>query len=121
MTPGNAAAARALFIIWCKACQHQTEPDPAERAAPQQSLASSGIIRLFRHRCCVSPLTNFRGSNAANLHDSITRRFFVLLALIAANAKDLLPMTAHAASLVRAREPFEAPPRCAPILKRSPY
>jgi hypothetical protein len=33
MTLGNAAAARVLLIVWCKACQHQTERDPAEQAA----------------------------------------------------------------------------------------
>jgi hypothetical protein len=34
MTLGNAAAARARLIVWCKSCQHQVEPDPAEMAAP---------------------------------------------------------------------------------------
>jgi hypothetical protein len=33
MTLGNAAAAHARLIVWCKACQHQVEPDPAEMAA----------------------------------------------------------------------------------------
>jgi hypothetical protein len=33
MTLGNAAAARVRLIVWCKECQHQTEPDPAEMAA----------------------------------------------------------------------------------------
>ena len=32
MTLGNAAAARVRLIVWCKACQHQVEPDPAEQA-----------------------------------------------------------------------------------------
>jgi hypothetical protein len=32
MTLGNAAAARVRLIVWCKACQHQVEPDPAEMA-----------------------------------------------------------------------------------------
>src|SRR5690242_7521746 len=32
MTLGNAARARVRFIAWCKACQHQVEPDPAEQA-----------------------------------------------------------------------------------------
>jgi hypothetical protein len=32
MTLGNAARARVRFIVWCKACQHQVEPDPAEQA-----------------------------------------------------------------------------------------
>ena len=32
MTLGNAATARVRFIVWCKACQHQVEPDPAEQA-----------------------------------------------------------------------------------------
>jgi hypothetical protein len=32
MTLGNAAAARLRVIAWCKACQHQVEPDPAEQA-----------------------------------------------------------------------------------------
>jgi hypothetical protein len=32
MTLGNAAAARVRFIVWCKDCQHQVEPDPSEMA-----------------------------------------------------------------------------------------
>jgi hypothetical protein len=32
MTLGNAAAARVRLIVWCKHCQHQVEPDPAEMA-----------------------------------------------------------------------------------------
>ena len=32
MTLGNAARARVRLIVWCKACQHQIEPDPAEMA-----------------------------------------------------------------------------------------
>ena len=31
MTLGNAA--RVRLIVWCKGCQHQVEPDPAEMAA----------------------------------------------------------------------------------------
>jgi hypothetical protein len=30
MTLGNAAAARVQLIVWCKACGHRAEPDPAE-------------------------------------------------------------------------------------------
>jgi hypothetical protein len=33
MTLGNAAAARVRLIVWCKECQHQVEPNPAEMAA----------------------------------------------------------------------------------------
>jgi hypothetical protein len=33
MTLGGAAAAQVRLIVWCKACQHQVEPDPAEMAA----------------------------------------------------------------------------------------
>jgi hypothetical protein len=32
MTLGGAAAASVRLIVWCKACQHQVEPDPAEQA-----------------------------------------------------------------------------------------
>jgi len=32
MTLGNAAAARVRLIVWCRECQHQVEPDPAEHA-----------------------------------------------------------------------------------------
>jgi hypothetical protein len=32
MTLGGAAAAQLRFIFWCKDCQHQVEPDPAEMA-----------------------------------------------------------------------------------------
>jgi hypothetical protein len=33
MTLSVAAAAQVRLIVWCKACQHQVEPDPAEIAA----------------------------------------------------------------------------------------
>jgi hypothetical protein len=33
MTLGNAAAAQVRLIVWCKACEHQVEPDPAEMAS----------------------------------------------------------------------------------------
>ena len=29
---GNAAAAQARLIVWCRDCRHQIEPDPAEQA-----------------------------------------------------------------------------------------
>src|SRR5262249_20694382 len=32
MTLGNAAANHVSIIVWCKACQHQIEPDPAAMA-----------------------------------------------------------------------------------------
>ena len=32
MTLGAAATAGVRLIIWCKECQHQVEPDPAEHA-----------------------------------------------------------------------------------------
>jgi hypothetical protein len=32
MTLGNAASAHVRLIVWCKACQHQVEPDPSEQA-----------------------------------------------------------------------------------------
>jgi hypothetical protein len=33
MTLGIAATAGVRLIVWCKACQHQVEPDPGEMAA----------------------------------------------------------------------------------------
>jgi len=33
MTRGNAANAKVGLIVWCKACGHQVEPDPAEMVA----------------------------------------------------------------------------------------
>jgi hypothetical protein len=33
MTLGGATSAQVRLIVWCKACQHQVEPDPAEMAA----------------------------------------------------------------------------------------
>jgi len=32
MTLGGAAAAHVRFIVWCKQCHHQVEPDPGEMA-----------------------------------------------------------------------------------------
>jgi len=63
MTLGNAAAAQARLIVWCRDCRHQIEPDPAERAQlrrryPGPRLApAAGVLglplarrRLLRHR-----------------------------------------------------------------------
>jgi hypothetical protein len=32
MTLGGAATSGVRLIVWCKACQHQVEPNPAELA-----------------------------------------------------------------------------------------
>ena len=32
VTLGSTAAAQVRFIVWCKDCRHQVEPDPAEMA-----------------------------------------------------------------------------------------
>jgi hypothetical protein len=31
-TLGSTAAAGARIVVWCRACDHQSEPDPAEQA-----------------------------------------------------------------------------------------
>jgi Zn finger protein HypA/HybF involved in hydrogenase expression len=33
MTLGSAAGAGVRLVIWCRDCNHQVEPDPAEMAA----------------------------------------------------------------------------------------
>jgi hypothetical protein len=53
MTLGGAAAAQVRFIVWCKACRHQVEPDPAEQA--ERYGAATTVIdwhaRLSCSRC----------------------------------------------------------------------
>jgi len=47
MTLGNAANAKVRLIVWCKARQHQLEPDAAEMArTPQASIGASGSSAL---------------------------------------------------------------------------
>jgi hypothetical protein len=46
MTLGNAAAARVRLIVWCKACGHRAEPDPAEIA--QRYGTETVVSRLAR-------------------------------------------------------------------------
>jgi hypothetical protein len=61
MTLGNAARAGMRLIVWCKACGHQVEPDPAEQAqrygtempVPQwqlccENLPGEGRLRVAR-------------------------------------------------------------------------
>jgi hypothetical protein len=43
MTLG-AAAAQVRLIVWCKACQHQVEPDPGDASAKGMDIA-----RCFGH------------------------------------------------------------------------
>ncbi len=53
MTLGVAAKAGVRLIVWCKACQHQVEPDPAEMAARYG--ADTSVLdwreKLFFSRC----------------------------------------------------------------------
>jgi hypothetical protein len=53
MTLGGAAAAEVRLIVWCKACQHQVEPDPAEMA---QRYGADTSVLDWRERlvcsCC---------------------------------------------------------------------
>jgi hypothetical protein len=53
MTLGVAAAAGVRLIVWCKECQHQVEPDPAEMA--QRYGAATTVLdwsaRLVCSRC----------------------------------------------------------------------
>jgi len=52
-TPGSSAAAGVRLIVWCKVCQHQVEPDPAEQA--ERYGAATTLIdwhaRLFCSKC----------------------------------------------------------------------
>ena len=45
MTLGNAAAARVRLIVWCKACGHRAERDPAEIA---QRCGAETVVRDWR-------------------------------------------------------------------------
>jgi hypothetical protein len=53
MTLGGAAAAGVRVIIWCKACRHQVEPDPAKLA--ERYVAGVAVLnwrdRLRCSRC----------------------------------------------------------------------
>jgi hypothetical protein len=51
MTLGNAARAGVRLIVWCKECQHQVEPDPAEQAvtAPRyRSHSGNCAVKISR-------------------------------------------------------------------------
>ena len=52
MTLGNAAAARVRLIVWCKACGHQVEPDPAEMA--RQYGAATSVLDWRERLVCSS-------------------------------------------------------------------
>jgi hypothetical protein len=53
MTLESAAAAQVRLIVWCKACQHQIEPEAAEMA--QRYGADTSVLdwreRLVSSRC----------------------------------------------------------------------
>ena len=51
MTLGNAAAAPVRFIVWCKACGHRAEPDPAEIA---QRYGAETAVLAWRDRLVCS-------------------------------------------------------------------
>ena len=53
MTLGNAAAARVRLIVWCKACGHRAEPDPAEIA---QRYGAETTVPDWRERLVCSQM-----------------------------------------------------------------
>ena len=49
MTLGAVAAADVRLIVWCRACSHQVEPDPAEMAqryGAETSAQTPGLLPL---------------------------------------------------------------------------
>jgi hypothetical protein len=60
MTLGGAAAARVRLIVWCKDCQHQVEPDPAEIAARR---GAETPLPDWRERLVCSPLRHPAGGH----------------------------------------------------------
>jgi hypothetical protein len=51
MTLGGVAAAELRFIVWCKECQHQVEPDPGEMA---QRYGAARTVLDWRERLVCS-------------------------------------------------------------------
>ena len=49
-TLGNAAAAKIRLNVWCRACRHQVEPDPAELA--ERHGADTPIPEWHRRLVC---------------------------------------------------------------------
>ena len=45
MTLGNVAANHVRLIVWCKACQHQVEPDRAEMVSPHGARPCSTVAK----------------------------------------------------------------------------
>jgi hypothetical protein len=52
-TLGSTAAAQVSVIVWCRECQHQVEPDPAEHAARWGAdlAVVDGVKRLKCSQC----------------------------------------------------------------------
>jgi hypothetical protein len=55
MSLGVAAAAKVRLIVWCKACQHQVEPDPAEEterygARTPSSIGAASVFQVVVER-----------------------------------------------------------------------
>ena len=55
MTLGDAAAAHVRFIVWCKDCRHQVEPDPAEITQRYGARRPHRVTDLAGGRCRIAP------------------------------------------------------------------
>jgi hypothetical protein len=60
VTLGSSAAAKVRLVVWCKACQHEVEPDRAEMAARYD--AETPVLD-WRER----PVCSRRGSRQADM------------------------------------------------------
>ena len=52
MTLGNAENSKVRLIVWCKACRHRVEPDPAEMA--RQYGAGTSVLDWRNRLVCSS-------------------------------------------------------------------
>jgi len=50
MTLGNAVSALVRLIVWCRACQHQVEPDPACPGRSQKEMRLHALMIRVRSR-----------------------------------------------------------------------
>ena len=66
MTLGQALAAKVRLIVWCKACQHQAEPDIAEQVARHgEAMTVPDWARRLRCSACDGREADFVVSGAA--------------------------------------------------------
>ena len=108
MTLGSAAAAQLRLFVWCRACDHKSEPDPAEQARlyGPETTVRQWRTRLVCERCGSKSVDMAVGFRANRLPRMMLIASLVAFSLSGCHGEHRQPITPEPSVTEIGRQPF---------------